>query len=74
MSLAPLRWLTATAELRALRAENAALRAERDALREQVHLRRQPRPVVRQQSVRQAPGIERVCEWGPATYAGARRR
>lgn len=63
---APFRWLTATAELRALRAENAALRAERDALREQAAPRRAP--------VQPRAGIERVCEWAPRTYAAASRR
>jgi hypothetical protein len=66
MTLPGLRRTTsATAEIRALRDEIAALRAEVSELRERVT----PKPVVRQ-----APGIERVCEWGPSTYAASRRR
>lgn len=63
---APFRWLTATAEIRALREENAALRAERDALRERMAPGRT--------RVQPQAGIDRVCEWGPATYAAASRR
>jgi hypothetical protein len=66
MTLPGLRRMTsATTEIRALRDEIAALRAEVSELRERV----EPRP-----AVRRLPGVDRVCEWGPATYSGARRR
>jgi hypothetical protein len=65
MTLPGLRRMTsATTEIRALRDEIAALRAEVSELRERV----EPRPAVRRS------GVDRVCEWGPSTYAGARRR